>query len=172
MNYLSKNDARTLAISNPHVMSFFALGYSETLRLTNDKVMNDVLVKPNDYFVNDDFESDPRWFVAHFKDQIYRVLRVIYVRPDCRGEGIGTKIVRSLQSYAFTEPFLQVGVQETADDRFARLDAFYKRLEFKRTTYSVDHGGGRRFHDYFWASKAFVVRQSGSKIAPYLLPVE
>ena len=61
---------------------------------------------------------------------------------------------------------------KTADERFARLDTFYKRLEFKRTTNSVDHGGGRRFHDYFLASKAFAVQQLGSKIVPYLLPVE
>jgi len=169
MKYINKDEARKLAIENHKIMAFFKAGYSEALHLTNDKVMNDKLVKPNDYFVNDDFESNPIWFVAHYSDRIYRVLRVIFVHPDHRCKGIGAGIIRSLQDSKFTEKFLQLGVQTTPIERFEKLNALYSRLGFKRNPIAIDHGGGHQFHDYFWAPRAFGVQQQGTTISAYLM---
>jgi GNAT superfamily N-acetyltransferase len=166
MRELTKEAARKEAIKNSTVMSFFRDGYSETLKLTNPKVMNDKFVKENSYFINDEFETDPQWFVAHYPDRIYRIIRVIYVRQDLRENGIGSKIIEDIKSIKFEESFIQIGVQDTADEKFRRLDSLYKRHAFQRTNFSIDHGNGRSFYDYFWSPREFRVQQRGGHIAP------
>lgn len=169
MKHLSKEDARKLAISSETVMSFFQIGYSETLKLTHTKLMNDKYVRPNDYFVNEDFSIAPQWFVAHYQDRIYRVLRVIYVREDLRGKGLGTDIINEIKKIAFSETFLQIGVESTDQQKFEKLDRLYKKMEFKRTPYPITHPDGRKFYDYFWSSRNFVVRQFASTIGAELI---
>lgn len=164
MNYLTKEEARKLALENQSIMDFFRNGYSQTLHLTNDKVMNDTLVKPNDYFVNSDFANNPIAFAAHYADRKCRVLRVIYVDPSHRSNGIGKDLVRFIQAHSFDQHFLQLAVKVTNDDRYTQLNNFYRNLGFKAALHAVDHGNGNIYQDYFWAKRDFAILQNGDSI--------
>ena len=76
------------------------------------------------------------------------------------------KIIEDIKSIKFEELFIQIGVQDTADEKFRRLDSLYKRHAFQRTNFSIDHGNGRSFYDYFWSPREFRVQQRGGQIAP------
>lgn len=162
MKHLSISEARELALKQPRIMEFFRLGYSEVLQLSNTKVMNDNKVKSNDYWVNENFESDPQWFIAHRSGQNpqYLVLPAIYLLLNLRGKGVGGEIMKEVQEkHCEKDRFLQVAVKLTKDTKFEKLDSFYKKLCFQRINFPIHHGNDIYFYDYFWAHGQFRVIQ-------------
>ena len=171
MKVLTKEAARKLAIENKKIMDFFTTGYKATMDLSDKKTMNDEKVKFNDYVVNDDFETDPQYFAAYYyHNKMYKVLRNIYVTPECRGTKAGTELVKYFQAGLDQDSadFLQVGVEYTKDT-YARLETWYTRLGFVRDAYPVQISPKQSFYSFYWSNKPFkVIQRSGFSAAVLL----
>ena len=172
MKILKQAAARKLAIENKIIMDFFASGYKATMELTDKKIMNDEKVRDNDYLVNDEFESDPQYFIAYYyHNKMYKVLRNIYVKPECRGTGVGSELVRFFQSGLEQDSadFLQVGVEFTNKETYPRLETWYTSLGFVRDQYPVQISPTKSYHSFYWSDKPFeVVLRSGFSAAVLL----
>lgn len=163
---MTSDRLRTIASENLAARQLLNDGFNSQINGLPRNIWRHVQVARNDFFVNDEFELDPQWFVAHFADNDrYRILRVIYVRDELRGHGTGSAVVREIQKVHFPQPFLQVGVRLSDDVSFARLDRFYSRLGFKDHPTPIAHGNGISFVDFFWSQQPFEVLQQGSMIA-------
>jgi GNAT superfamily N-acetyltransferase len=161
LKFLSREEARKLSVHNHEIKKIFEDGYTSTMDISNPRVMNDKKVKPNAYLVNDDFEENPKCFTAFFYDRIYKVLRCIYVTPEYRKQGLAKEMINVFKNGMVNDKadFLQIGVENTGDEIFERLDSLYKNLGFKHNPMPVPHPDNKSYFDYFWSHRAFEVHQ-------------
>ena len=137
---------------HPHCHDLLRQGYREAISDMTGSVLSDPRSSRNSHIVNNDFVSNPGYFMGFeaLPDQRLFVLSCIYVFPQYRKMGFGAHLINSSKSLVRDQAAIQVAVEE---EKLPVLDAYYRRHDFKTTGTLRKNLLGRGYVDYFWSAK-------------------
>lgn len=150
---------RDWCAKNPIAERSLLYGYKSVLPNIGDFLLSDPRVLKNDHVINEGFERNPIFFLGRQGpfDDARIVLTSIFVFPNFRNQGLGSNLLRRIQTEIGKQAYIQLSIDAR---KFTELDPFYRRLSFVQIEGEFKDAAGITFLDYVWSARRIRTRRS------------
>lgn len=150
---IKKEENKEIKVDNPNIYKYLIQGYKECMPDLSDKLIENKYFE-NNHFMNQDFETNPKYFVAFDDSTVSEnsivTISVLYVFPEYRGNGFAKDLIDNLKYLSKNNIILQVAIYE---NKFKELKSFYEKLDFKTTGIpTIPDSLNIRYFDMFWCN--------------------
>ncbi len=148
---IKKEENEEVKKDNLNIYKYLMEGYKECMpRLSNSLL--DTKYFDNNHFMNQDFEKNPKYFVAFDDSTVSEnsivTISALFVFPKYRRNGFAKDLIDILKSLSKNHIILQVAIYE---DKYLELKSFYEKLDFKSTGKPcIADSLNIRYIDMFW----------------------
>jgi len=137
----------------PTIYKYLMDGYKACMPKLSDSLL-DRKYFDNNHFMNQDFEKNPKYFIAFDDSAINEnsivTISALFVFPEYRGNGFAKDLIDILKSLSKNHIILQVAIYE---DKYLELKSFYEKLDFKSTEKPcLPDSLNIRYIDMFWCN--------------------